>query len=182
MKCYGVIIDFSINCRVIYFRKISIICNKTFVCINLRMFNIPLQAVNALFMMHKSPANKQLCYNVYLMLTPAVIHTRWRRSTHYIIIIFIARAYWSHQRGPWCSSWSCRLGNTVIPGSSPALSFRFQRNNKFLRRSLVKIQYCGEPPWPRGRVLGLWPTGLECCVWRAVPSHSFPHKGSHGPV
>ena len=28
-------------------------------------------------------------------------------------------------------------------------------------RWFAKIQYCGEPPWPRGSVLGLRPPGLE---------------------
>ena len=46
----------------------------------------------------------------------------------------------------------------------------------FLPRSLVKIQYCREPLWPRGSVLGFRPPGLEFCVWRAVSSHS-----SHNP-
>ena len=31
----------------------------------------------------------------------------------------------------------------------------------FLPRSLVKIQYCVEPLWPRGSVLGLKPAGFE---------------------
>ena len=31
-------------------------------------------------------------------------------------------------------------------------------------RSLVKIEYCGEPPWPRGSVLSLRPPGLECPI------------------
>ena len=48
----------------------------------------------------------------------------------------------------------------------------------FLPRSLVKIQYCGEPPWPRGSVLGLGPPGFEfrfLCL-KAVSSHSSPSK------
>ena len=31
----------------------------------------------------------------------------------------------------------------------------------FLPCSLVKIQYCGEPPWPKSSVLGISPPGLE---------------------
>ena len=31
----------------------------------------------------------------------------------------------------------------------------------FFHRSLVKIKYCGEHPWPRGSLLGLRPPGLE---------------------
>ena len=29
---------------------------------------------------------------------------------------------------------------------NPTLAFKFQRKKMFLPRSLVKIQYCGEPP------------------------------------
>ena len=53
------------------------------------------------------------------------------------------------------------ISKSEIEGSGPALAFKFQRNEMFIPRSLVKIQYCEEPPWPRGRVLGLGPPGLE---------------------
>ena len=53
--------------------------------------------------------------------------------------------------GTWCSGWSFLLGKSEIAGSSPALAFKFQRNKMFLPRSLVKIQYCGEPPWETAR-------------------------------
>ena len=69
------------------------------------------------------------------------------------------------------------LWNSEIAGSNPALAFKSQRKNKFFSCSLAKIQYCGEPPRPRGSVLNLRPPGLEfrvICVWRAVSSHS-PH-------
>ena len=46
-----------------------------------------------------------------------------------------------------------------IAGSSPSLAFKFQRHKMFLPLSLVKIQYCGELPWPRGSVLDLRPQG-----------------------
>ena len=40
----------------------------------------------------------------------------------------------------------------------------------------VKIQYCVEPPWPRGSVLGLYQgPSFELCVWRAVSSH-YPQE------
>ena len=55
----------------------------------------------------------------------------------------------------------CLLGKSEIACSNPTLAFKFQRNRMFIPRSLVKIQYCGEPPWPRGSVLGLRPPGLE---------------------
>ena len=47
----------------------------------------------------------------------------------------------------------------------------------FLPRSLVKIPYCGKPPWPRGSELGLRPIGIEfriLCL-EAVSSHSSHH-------
>ena len=54
-------------------------------------------------------------------------------------------------------------------GSSLALALMFQENKMLLARSLVKIQYCGESPWPRGSVLGLRPPGHEfwiLCLYR----------------
>ena len=42
----------------------------------------------------------------------------------------------------------------------------------FLFRSPVKIQYCGELPWPRGSVLGLRPPGLELQILCLEGSHS----------
>ena len=47
-------------------------------------------------------------------------------------------------------------------------------------------QYCGEPPWPRGSVLGLRPPGLELrilCLEDSVISIISPSSGdSPGPV
>ena len=61
----------------------------------------------------------------------------------------------------------------------------FQRNKLFLPHSLVNIQYCWEPPWPRGSVLGLRPPGLEfriLCLERSViPFISPSSGGSPGP-
>ena len=62
-------------------------------------------------------------------------------------------------RGHCCSGWSCLLRKSDITGSNPALPSKFQRNT--ISSWLAKNQYCGEPPWPRGSVLGLWPPGLE---------------------
>ena len=41
------------------------------------------------------------------------------------------------------------FGKSEIAGSNLTTAFKFQRNKMFLLFSLVKIQYCGEPPWPR---------------------------------
>ena len=61
-----------------------------------------------------------------------------------------------------------------------------EKNYTFLPRSLVKIQYCVEPPWPRGCVLGLKPPEFDfwiTCPKRAVSSHSSHHPQEvPGPV
>ena len=54
------------------------------------------------------------------------------------------------------ATWKAEIAN-----SDPAQTFKFQRNTFVLSHSLVKIQYCGQPPWPRGIVLGLRPPGVE---------------------
>ena len=46
--------------------------------------------------------------------------------------------------------------------------------------STCKSQYCGEPPWPRGSVLGLRPPGLEfriLCLEDSVMSIISPSSG-----
>ena len=43
----------------------------------------------------------------------------------------------------------------------------------FLPCSLVEIQYCGEPPWPRSSVLGINPPGLEIRIMSS--SHLSHH-------
>ena len=60
-------------------------------------------------------------------------------------------------------------------GSSPALAF------KFLARSLAKMQYCVDPPWSRGSVLGLRPSWLkfrirclECSVISFISKVAYP--------
>ena len=79
-----------------------------------------------------------------------------------------------------------RAGGGLLQWLKPTLALRFQRNKMFLPRSLVKIQYCWEPPWPRGSVLGLRPPGLEfriLCVEDSVISFISPFSGgSPGPV
>ena len=54
-----------------------------------------------------------------------------------------------------------------IADSNHSLAFKFLRNKMVLPYSLVKIQYCGEPPWPRSSELSLRPPGFdfESCVW-----------------
>ena len=57
---------------------------------------------------------------------------------------------------------SCELlpvtpGSAGLPPPPPALIFGFQRSNIFLLRLLAQIQYCDEPPWPRGSMFDLIP-------------------------
>ena len=52
--------------------------------------------------------------------------------------------------------------------------------------STCESQYCGEPPWPRGSVLGLTPPGLEfrilCLEDSVISSISPSPEGAAGPV
>ena len=70
------------------------------------------------------------------------------------------------------------LGKSDIASSSPGMAFTFQRNKMFLSCSLVKIEYCGELPWPRGSVLGLRLSGPEfwilCLEGKYVTSFISP--------
>ena len=55
----------------------------------------------------------------------------------------------------------------------------------FLSRSFIKIEYCGQPPWPNGSVLGLRSPGLKfriLCLEDCVISLISPSSGcSPGP-
>ena len=75
--------------------------------------------------------------------------------------------------GPGAVVKAACLKKSEIAGLSPALAFKFQRNQMFLPRSLVKIQ------WPRGSVLGLRPPGLEfriMCLDDSVISFIRPQE------
>ena len=78
----------------------------------------------------------------------------------------------------YCSGYkSCLLGKSEITGSNPTLAFTYQRNKMFLLHSLIKIQYCGEPPCPRISLLSHLPSGLEfriLCVEVSVISFISP--------
>ena len=91
-----------------------------------------------------------------------------------------------YRRAAWRSGKSCLLGKSDIAGSNPTLASEFQRSKMFLPRSIVRIQYCGEPPRPRGSVLGLRPPGLEfrsLCLEGSDISFSslYVHKGGLKP-
>ena len=63
-----------------------------------------------------------------------------------------------------------------VRGSVPGLGGLKETKN-VSSPSTCESQYCGEPPLPRGSVLGLRPPGLkfESCVWRTVSSQSSHH-------
>ena len=58
-------------------------------------------------------------------------------------------------------------------------SLQVSKNKMFLPRSLVKIQYCGELPSPRGSELGLKPSGLQNFEGSVISPSS---GGSPGPA
>ena len=76
------------------------------------------------------------------------------------------------------------LEKSEIAGFNSALVFELQKKN--LPRSLVKIQYCGDPPWPRGSMLSLRPPGLAfrilCQKGSVISFISSFSGGSPGPV
>ena len=72
-----------------------------------------------------------------------------------------------------------------LRGSVPGLGGSKETKN-VSSPSTCESQYCGEPPWPRGSVLGLRPPGLELrilCLEDSVISIISPSSGgSPGPV
>ena len=72
-----------------------------------------------------------------------------------------------------------------VRGSVPGLGCLKETTNVF-SPSTCESQYCGEPPWPKGSVLGLRPPGLEfwmLCLEDSVISIISPSSGgSPGPV
>ena len=58
---------------------------------------------------------------------------------------------------------------------TPLWPFKFQINKIFIPQSLVKIQYCREPPWPRGSVLDLRPPVQPICAqrWPKTPRERY---------
>ena len=67
---------------------------------------------------------------------------RWR------IIIYISAG----GLVPWLTLSAWKVGDR---GFEPRSDIQVLKNEMFLPCSLVKIQYCGEPSWPRGSVLSL---------------------------
>ena len=88
------------------------------------------------------------------------------------------RKYWAgalmrRLKLPACNS-------VKMAGSNLTLAVKFQRKEMILPRSLVKIQYCGEPPSLRGSVLGLRQPGPEFRIWcleGGVTSFISPSSG-----
>ena len=85
-----------------------------------------------------------------------------------------------------CSGLSRMLGKSEIAGSNPTLAFQVSKKQSVSSLLLVKIQYCGEPLWSKGSVLGHRPPGLEfriLCLEGCVISFSSPSPGgSPGPL
>ena len=98
---------------------------------------------------------------------------------------------------PRCELLLCRKGggprvvvstaafHARVRGSVPGLGGLKETKN-VSSPSTCESQYCGEPPWPRGSVLGLRPPGLEfriLCLEDSVISIISPSSGgSPGPV
>ena len=84
---------------------------------------------------------------------------------------------------PPCANYRCLSRQNSGFGSR---SRWFERNKNVSSPSTCESQYCGEPPWPRGSVLGLRPPGLEfriLCLEDSVISIISPSSGgSPGPV
>ena len=70
-------------------------------------------------------------------------------------------------------------------GLYPAVALKFQRNKMFFPLSLLKVQYCGHPTWPRSSVLSLRSPSSGCfldqfslhvhnCGYSSI--HSFIHS------
>ena len=72
-----------------------------------------------------------------------------------------------------------------VRGSVPGLS-GLKKTKNVSSPSLCESPYCGEPPWPRGSMLGLRPPGLEfrilCLEDSVIPIISPFSGGSPGPV
>ena len=103
----------------------------------------------------------------------------WVYGHYYFLFFYIKESSaWSCVLlEPWRSGRAAYLESRISLARTSLWAFKFQRNKVFLPRSLVKIQYCEEPLWLRGSVLGprLQGSNFESCVWRAVSSHSSHH-------
>ena len=79
--------------------------------------------------------------------------------------------------GPWLKLPAWKVGDRGFEHHSV---LQVSKKQTVFPRSLVKIQYCGEPLWPRGSVLGLRPPGLEfriLCLEGSVISFISPSSG-----
>ena len=110
------------------------------------------------------------------------------------------QAVWTERRNPrdqWFLTSSSQLKgggprvvvstaafNARVRGSVPGLGLKETKNVS--SPSTCESQYCGEPPWPRGSVLGLRPPGLKfrilCLEDSVISIISQSSGGSPGPV
>ena len=72
----------------------------------------------------------------------------------------------------WLKLPSWKVGDRSL---EPRPGLQVSKKQMFIPHSFVKMPYCGEPPCPRGSVLGLRPPGLEFRIMCALSSHSSQH-------
>ena len=91
------------------------------------------------------------------------------------------KKYWDNAHEPPIAYWAGALDRGSVPGIGG-----LKETKNVSSPSTCESQYCGEPPWPRGSVLGLRPPGLEfriLCLEGSVISIISPSSGgSPGPV
>ena len=73
-------------------------------------------------------------------------------------------------KAAWTESWGSQV-------RTPLWHSSFKETNCFFPAHSLKIQYCGEPPWPRSSSASDRHQGanFESCVWWAVSNHSSHH-------
>ena len=107
----------------------------------------------------------------------------WRSSSNLIYLEIVIATDWKGG-GPRVVVSTAAL-HARVRGSVPGLGLLKETKN-VSSQSTCESQYCGEPPWPRGSVLGLRPPGLEfqiLCLEDSVISIISPSSGgSTGPV
>ena len=90
----------------------------------------------------------------------------------------LSNTWWAGALGQWLAP----LPFTIKFGVGFPVSAVWKKQKCFFP-STCETQYCGEPPWPRGSVLGLRPPGLEfwiMCLEDSVISSISPSSWSSG--
>ena len=101
----------------------------------------------------------------------------WRQNILWSVLLFI------HGAGALgVGVCSCLFMGRRPLGSGSGIvsrSRRFERNTNVSSPSTCKTQYCGEPPRPRGSVLGLRPPRLEFRILCLVDGVISPSSGGY---